>query len=75
MNQETRATLHKSRLEEFKKWLTADGWILRPAQEYKVINAKKGDEHFFAYERIHGDHLTVQQSIMHVVAKFLMEIR
>lgn len=66
-----RATLHRSKLDEFKRWLLADGWTLGKLGNYQVVNAKKGKERFCAYDRNRGDHFTVQGNMLPVVGRFI----
>jgi len=66
-----RGTLHRSRLARFEEWLIADGWEFGKLGEFQVINARKGKRRFCAYDRNQGDHFTVQESMLGVVAAFL----
>ncbi len=37
-----RNTLHRSKLDGFKRWLEQDGWDLQPAKgDYEVLRARK----------------------------------
>lgn len=71
-----RATLHRSHLEEFKAWLERDGWTLSPTlRDWEVVRALKGKRLFLAFDRSKGDHFTVQDSMLGVVAAFLNDRR
>lgn len=72
MSHERRATLHRNDLLTIETWLKLDGWeVQEPKGSYEVVRAKKEKRWFIAYDRHRGDHFTVQDNMMGVVAAFL----
>ena len=75
-----RSTLAVSQLEDFKKWLNLDGWIIQePKGEWEVLRAVKPGRKkpLIVYERMETNndtklvHLTVEDRDMGVVWAFL----
>lgn len=73
-----RSTLHISKLEEFKTWLTADGWEILPTSNniYEVLRAKKSGKQFPLIVYCKGnskEHLSVADRDMPVIDAFLSD--
>lgn len=67
-----RNTLHKSQLPAFKEWLSQTGWeLLLPKGDWEAVRAKKGNRLLLVYDRIAGDHLTVDDIFTGVVRAFI----
>ena len=66
--------LHVSKLEEFKSWLTANGYQHRPTNAaYQVLQVKVGEIWAPVYRRDNGgrEHLTVVKQLEGIALKFL----
>ncbi|WP_028562296.1 hypothetical protein [Paenibacillus pinihumi] len=69
-----RNTLHRSKLDGFKRWLEQDGWDLQPAKgDYEVLRARKGRRLLLVYDRHEGNHLSVADANMGVVRSYLRD--
>ena len=70
-----RSTLHKSKLEDFKEWLTANGWTIEPNKgHFEVLRARKDKRIVIIYDRIEApQHYTVRDIDASVVMAFLRE--
>lgn len=59
--QMSRNTLHKKNSDQFVAWMLSKGFVRQKAIGcYESIRLKRGKELFIAYERLSGDHHTVQ---------------
>lgn len=73
----SRAMLHKTKLEDFKYWLTENNvnWRLSDhAWQVLQIRAKTSRGYFGwipIFENIHSDHLTVPQTLVALVSSFV----
>lgn len=70
-----RCTLHKNSLEDFQKWLVADGWeIEKPKGIFEVLRARKAGrpQSLIVYTKAYAkEHLTVMSRDIGVVRAFL----
>lgn len=71
-----RALLHRDKLEAFKEWLAADGWILepiKPTDAFKVLQARKDGrkEPLMVYDRLRGKHFSLLDRDHGVVRAFI----
>lgn len=70
-----RYTLHKNSLEDFQKWLVADGWeIEKPKGIFEVLRARKAGrpQPLIVYTKSDAkEHLTVMSRDIGVVRAFL----
>ncbi len=70
-----RCTLHKNSLEDFQKWLVADGWeIEKPKGIFEVLRARKAGrpQPLIVYTKAYAkEHLTVMSRDIGVVRAFL----
>ena len=73
-----RATLHKNKLEDFKKYLDARGIAYRPGkgtwQELQVLTSKHGWQCIYSRADM-PEHLTVQDKLCPLVWGYLEERR
>ena len=74
-----RALLHRSKIEDFKSWLQADGWqIEQPKGIYEVVRATKGTRKpLIVYTRDNkgNEHITVQNRDEGVVRAYIRDRR
>lgn len=74
-----RALLHRSKIEDFKSWLQADGWqIEQPKGIYEVVRATKGTRKpLIVYTRDNkgNEHITVQSRDEGVVRAYIRDRR
>ena len=72
-----RYTLHKNSLEDFQKWLVADGWeIEKPKGIFEVLRARKAGrpQPLIVYTKADAkEHLTVMSRDIGVVRAFLRD--
>lgn len=69
-----RHLLHKSRLDEFREWLIAEGWQIYPCRDcYEVLRALSPKKKWFiAYRKTEvKEHYTVRDEDMSVLRRFL----
>ena len=68
-----RSTLHKSKLEDFKVWLTDNGWSIESTKGYyEVLRARKGKQLLLVFFRHESkEHYTVQDGYGQVVRDYL----
>jgi hypothetical protein len=72
-----RSLLHKSKLEDFKSWLTHKGREFRDGRgAYQVLQIKHGTGWQVIYERLDmPEHLTVTEPLIPLVLSFIRESR
>ena len=74
-----RHTLHISETEEFKKWLSANGWEILPLSDnpFEVFRAVKRHERYLViYRRANAkEHLSYADKDSDIVGEFLRERR
>lgn len=72
-----RNVLHKNLLEDFQKWLVADGWeIEKPKGTYEVLRARKDGrpQPLIVYMKADAkEHLTVMDRDLEIVGAFLRD--
>lgn len=72
----TRALLHRNKLEDFKKWLLANGYEYKENQgTYEILRwkGKAGQPIPMIYDRDRGDHLTASNSAYSFVRRFIRQ--
>lgn len=73
-----RHTLHINAIDDFKEWLTRDGWELKPTKGfYEVIRATKGKRTFLAFKRLKDNlqHLSTADKDAGIVRAYLKDKR
>lgn len=73
-----RNLLHKSKLNDFKRWLINDGWEIEPTKGlYEVLRARKGNKRpLIIHARDNNkEHVTVQDRDAHIVRAYLRDRR
>lgn len=74
-----RKLLHRSKIEDFKSWLQADGWQIEQTKGiYEIVRAKKGDRKpLIVYTRDNkgSEHITVQSRDEGVVRAYIRDRR
>lgn len=72
-----RNVLHKNLLEDFQKWLVANGWeIEKPKGTYEVLRARKAgiQQPLIVYTKADAkEHLTVMDRDLEIVGAFLRD--
>lgn len=72
-----RKLLHKSKIEDFKSWLQADGWQIEKTKGiYEIVRARKGDRKpLIVYTRDNkgSEHITVQSRDEAVVRAYIRD--
>lgn len=67
-----RALLHKTKLEDFKSFLTGNCIKFRDGKgDYQVLQVEVNGRFIPIYNRGPGDHLTTQHEIMPLIKKYL----
>lgn len=72
----SRCMLHKSKLEEFKDWLTSNNYAHRPGRgDWQVLQVcKDGKNWNSVYERAHmPEHFTTDRHLDSLVSRFCKE--
>lgn len=71
-----RGTLAKTRLGEFRAWLTANGYETRPGKgDYEVLQVKVGGKWERIWDKRTTKHLSVMENFMPIVLRFIRETR
>lgn len=76
----SRAILHKSKISEFKNWLTTKHVNWRDADhDWQVIQIRAKNSRGFnawmpIYDNLHSEHLTVPQTLVALVRTYLADI-
>ena len=73
-----RNLLHKSNLEQFKKWLEANGWTIRePKGFYEVLRATMpGKDTLIVWSKsAPKEHYSVPDKWVSLVRKFIRDVR
>ncbi len=73
-----RNLLHKSKLNDFKRWLINDGWEIEPTKGlYEVLRAREGNKRpLIIHARDNNkEHVTVQDRDAHIVRAYLRDRR
>lgn len=72
-----RHLLAASRADEFKEWLSENGWVIEEqADYYEVIRARRGKRKLIVYRRLkEGQHLTIHDKDVGIVRAFLNDRR
>lgn len=70
-----RNKLHYKHIEDFKKYLINNGYIIKqPKMIYEVIRAIKDNDLVVIYSKLNSkEHLTVQQKDINLVNQFFIE--
>lgn len=67
-----RCVLHKTKLEEFKAWLDQERIKHRPGKgEYQVLQVQTCKGWQVVYDKMTKEHLTVNQSLLPLVRRFI----
>ncbi|MCH7353313.1 MULTISPECIES: hypothetical protein [unclassified Acinetobacter] len=67
-----RATLHKSKLEDFKSFLIENQIQFRDGKgEFQVLQVEVKDRFYPIYDRLQGDHLTTQRELAPLVKRYI----
>ena len=74
-----RSLLHKNKLPLLRYWLTHNGWTIHATKgPYEVLRATRDGRKYplIVYEKLHSrEHLSVQESDIAVVKKFLRDLK
>jgi len=74
MNFRTRSLLHRSKLEDFAKWLKSNDYkLLETKGDYEVLRWREESGMAFIYNRHQGDHFTVGQHAYRAVWRWIRE--
>ena len=68
----TRNLLHLRHIDEFKKWLESEGWVVHPTKGiYEAIRAKKDSKWIIVYQKDGAkEHFSVRDADNWIVRKF-----
>jgi len=73
-----RSQLHRTKIDEFREWLTAKGYeLLEPKGDYEVMRwrGNDGKPMPIVFDRLQGDHFTVNETASGYVKTWLKERR